>query len=164
MEFFCFSSPTLTTAPTTRATSPSMVFPGEGPGPAPTDYCSASFSKRRISVIEEVEETTPRPGTVVARTPTNRESMTPQEALRAASKTPSFYQSAQTGEVGYLNPMAGVPHAAPPAAHAARMECGWECSGRGGRPAMAILAQRPPSRGCTKKKINKKTNSLTGGG
>jgi len=52
---------------------------------------------------EEVEETTPRPGTVVARTPTNRE--TPQDALRAASKTPSFYQ---TGEVGYLNPMAGV--------------------------------------------------------
>merc|ERR1739842_195547 len=51
--------------------------------------------------------TTPRPGTVVARTPTNRESMTPQDALRAASKTPSFYQ-AQTGEVGYLNPMAGV--------------------------------------------------------
>merc|ERR1719510_1289143 len=33
--------------------------------------------------------------------------MTPQDALRASSKTPSFYQ-AQTGEVGYLNPMAGV--------------------------------------------------------
>jgi len=98
------SSPTLTTAPTTRATSPSMVFPGDGP---PTDYPPTSYSKRRISVIEEVEETTPRPGTVVARTPTNRESMTPQDALRAASKTPSFYQ-AQTGEVGYLNPMAGV--------------------------------------------------------
>ena len=98
------SSPTLTTAPTTRATSPSMVFPGDGPS---TDYPATSYSKRRISVIEEVEETTPRPGTVVARTPTNRESMTPQDALRAASKTPSFYQ-AQTGEVGYLNPMAGV--------------------------------------------------------
>jgi len=81
-----------------------MVFPGDGP---PTDYPPTSYSKRRISVIEEVEETTPRPGTVVARTPTNRESMTPQDALRAASKTPSFYQ-AQTGEVGYLNPMAGV--------------------------------------------------------
>merc|ERR1712226_294071 len=65
------------------------------------------MAKRRISVIEEVEETTPRPGTVVARTPTNRENITPQDALRAASKTPSFYQ-AQSGEVGYLNPMAGV--------------------------------------------------------
>ena len=101
------SSPTLTTAPTTRATSPSNVFPGEK---VSMDYSQqqsiTGFQKRRISVIDEVEETTPRPVTVVSRTPTMRGSTTPGD-LRAASRTPSFYQS-QTGEVGYLNSMAGV--------------------------------------------------------
>merc|ERR1711874_719171 len=105
------SSPTLTTAPTTRATSPSMVFPGDKTTMEPyTQQPNTGFIKRRISVIDEVEETTPRPSTVVSRTPTNRGSVTPQAYpgdIRASSKTPSFYQS-QTGEVGYLNPMAGV--------------------------------------------------------
>ena len=108
-------SPTLTTAPTTRATSPNMVFPGERGGMEYSQETNNGFrNQRRVSVIqEECEETTPRPGTVVARAPSNhslRGSVTPQgyaSELRAASKTPSFYQS-QSGEVGYLNPMAGV--------------------------------------------------------
>merc|ERR1712128_34486 len=107
-------SPTLTTAPTTRATSP---FPNEK---GSVDYNPGTgFSGRRISIIDECEceETTPRPQTVISKTPTNRESsMTPKipgssqsrpisKQSNAECRTPSFYNS---GEVGYLNPMAGV--------------------------------------------------------
>jgi len=95
-------SPTLTTAPTTRATSPCNVFPGEK-APEYQQQPNSGFIKRRISVIDEVEETTPRPCTVVARTPTNRD-LTPQGEMRSSSRTPSFYQA----QTGYLNPMAGV--------------------------------------------------------
>merc|ERR1711892_1244539 len=69
-------SPTLTTAPPTRATSP---FPNEK---GSVDYNPGTgFSGRRISIIDECEceETTPRPQTVISKTPTNRESsMTPK--------------------------------------------------------------------------------------
>jgi hypothetical protein len=104
-------SPTLTTAPTTRATSP---FPNEKGG---VDYNPGTgFSGRRISIIDECEESTPRPETVISKTPTNRENMTPKipgsshsrpisKQSNAECRTPSFYNS---GEVGYLNPMAGV--------------------------------------------------------
>eukprot|EP00092_Neocalanus_flemingeri_P035110 GFUD01038208.1.p1 GENE.GFUD01038208.1~~GFUD01038208.1.p1 ORF type:complete len:1926 (+),score=502.28 GFUD01038208.1:4306-10083(+) len=105
-------SPTLTTAPTTRATSP---FPNEK---GSIEYNQGTgFSGRKISVIDESEETTPRPTTVISKTPTNRDSVTPRIPTANQSrplskqsnaencKTPSFYNS---GEVGYLNPMAGV--------------------------------------------------------
>merc|ERR1719483_2016658 len=105
-------SPTLTTAPTTRATSP---FPGEEEKAAAeiTNSIGTGFSKRRISVIDEEDESTPRPSTVVSKTPTLKGgSVTPKltqpEDMRSSSsksqtrsKTPSFYNS---GEVGYLNP------------------------------------------------------------
>jgi len=105
-------SPTLTTAPTTRATSP---FPSEK---GSVEYNQGTgFSGRRISIIDESEETTPRPSTVISKTPTNRDSVTPKitaanhsrpvskQSNAEISRTPSFYNS---GEVGYLNPMAGV--------------------------------------------------------
>lgn len=104
-------SPTLTTAPTTRATSP---FPNEK---GSVEYNPGSgFSGRRISIIDECEETTPRPQTVISKTPTNRDSVTPKipaqshsrplsKQSNAECRTPSYYNS---GEVGYLNPMAGV--------------------------------------------------------
>jgi len=105
-------SPTLTTAPTTRATSP---FPNEK---GSVDYNQGTgFSGRRISIIEESEETTPRPTTVISKTPTNRDSVTPKipaanqsrpqskQSNAESCRTPSLYNS---GEVGYLNPMAGV--------------------------------------------------------
>merc|ERR1719193_2110712 len=104
-------SPTLTTAPTTRATSP---FPNEK---GTVEYNPGTgFTGRRISMIEECEESTPRPETVISKTPTNRENMTPKipgssqsrpisKQSNAECRTPSFYNS---GEVGYLNPMAGV--------------------------------------------------------
>ena len=94
MELLRFS-PTLTTAPTTRATSP---FPDEK---GRMDHNTGTgFSKRKMSAIQETEETTP------VRTPTNRDvsgSCTPVQGSRSAmSKTPSAMQT------GYLNPMAGV--------------------------------------------------------
>merc|ERR1712128_377075 len=105
-------SPTLTTAPTTRATSP---FPNEK---GSVDYNQGTgFSGRRISIIEESEETTPRPTTVISKTSTNRDSVTPKipaanqsrpqskQSNAESCRTPSLYNS---GEVGYLNPMAGV--------------------------------------------------------
>merc|ERR1712013_664865 len=104
-------SPTLTTAPTTRATSP---FPNEK---GAVEYNTGTgFTGRRISMIEECEESTPRPETVISKTPTNRGNMTPKipgssqsrpisKQSNAECRTPSFYNS---GEVGYLNPMAGV--------------------------------------------------------
>ena len=97
MELLRFS-PTLTTAPTTRATSP---FPDEK---GKVEHNTGTgFSKRKMSAILESEETTPVPN---ARTPTNREgfgSATPIQGSRSAmSKTPSAMQTE------YLNPMAGV--------------------------------------------------------
>jgi len=107
-------SPTLTTAPTTRATSP---FPDEK-GKVEQNT-GTGFSKRRMSAIIESEETTPVPS---SRTPTNRgQSATPTRDRRTAtpnqdrktatpsqdrrtvmSKTPTAMQT------GFLNPMAGV--------------------------------------------------------
>jgi len=99
-------SPTLTTAPTTRATSP---FPNEK-GSVEFNH-GTGFSGRRISIIDECEETTPRPQTVIS-----RDSVTPKVPAVSSSrpqskqsniecKTPSFYDP---GQVGCLNPMAGV--------------------------------------------------------
>ena len=66
-------SPTLTTAPTTRATSP---FPNEK---GSVDYNPGTgFTGRRISMIEECEESTPRPETVIPKTPTNLGNLTPK--------------------------------------------------------------------------------------
>jgi hypothetical protein len=98
-ELRCLS-PSLTTAPTTRATSP---FPDEK-GKVEVNVGSG-FSRRKLTFIKEAEETSP-----VSRTPTNRESatgsITPKcssvDRIETGSKTPSFYQK------GYLNPMAGV--------------------------------------------------------
>merc|ERR1712117_613474 len=89
-------SPTLTTAPTTRATSP---FPNEK---GSVDYNTGSgFSGRRCSVIEESEESTPRPSTVISKTPTNRDSVTPRMS-RPMSK------QSNPDTVGYLTRTAGV--------------------------------------------------------
>ena len=89
-------SPTLTTAPTTRATSP---FPNEKEEiPHNT---GSGFSGRRCSVIQESEESTPRPSTVICKTPTNRESATPRQS-RPVSK------QSNPDTVGYLTRTAGV--------------------------------------------------------
>ena len=83
-------SPTLTTAPTTRATSP---FPNEREA---VEYNTGSgFSGRRCSVIVESEESTPRPSTVLCKTPTNMESVTPRQS-RPVSK------QSNPESVGYL--------------------------------------------------------------
>ena len=91
-------SPTLTTAPTTRATSP---FPDDKG--AVEQVQGTGFSRRKISTIQESEESTPVPG---GGTPTNREaSATPVQGSRSntvLSKTPTQMQN------GYLNPMAGI--------------------------------------------------------
>ena len=76
-------SPTLTTAPTTRATSP---FPDEKGNVGANS--GTGFSRRKISAIQESEESTPVPG---ARTPSSRMSTaTPNHDRRTVmSKTPT---------------------------------------------------------------------------
>ena len=98
-------SPTLTTAPTTRATSPSNIFPEERgqpgqPGQVVVSHnVGSGFSGRRCSVIEESEESTPRPATVICRTPTNPgTSATPRQLSRPVSKQ----SNPEGGSVGYL--------------------------------------------------------------
>ena len=89
-------SPTSTYAPTTRATSP---FPDEK---GVVDQNTGSgFSNRRCSIIQESEESTPRPSTVISKTPTNRESATPKLS-RPVSK------QSNPESVGYLTRTAGV--------------------------------------------------------
>jgi hypothetical protein len=99
-ELRCLS-PSLTTAPTTRATSP---FPDEK-GKVDVNT-GTGFSRRKLTFIKETEETSP-----VSRTPTNRDSVTGSitpkcsgnvDRIETGSKTPSFSQK------GYLNSMAGV--------------------------------------------------------
>ena len=89
-------SPTLSIAPTTRATSP---FPEENSGVQHNP--GSGFSDRRCSVIQESEESTPRPSTVLCRTPTNRDSVTPRMS-RPMSK------QSNPDTVGYLTRAAGV--------------------------------------------------------
>ncbi len=91
----CRFSPTLTTAPTTRATSP---FPDEKG--QTQNNTGTGFSRRRLISIHESEETTPVP----SKTPTNREieSATPISGSRASmNQTPCGFKA------GYLTP-AGV--------------------------------------------------------
>ena len=98
-ELARFGSPTLTTAPTTRATSP---FPDEKGNVE--QVRGTGFSCRKISTIQESEESTPVPN---AQTPTNKDNnlSTPVQESRSntvMSKTPTQMQT------GYLNPMAGI--------------------------------------------------------
>merc|ERR1712173_564392 len=62
----------------------------------------SGFSNRRCSIIQESEESTPRPSTVISKTPTNRESATPKLSSRPVSK------QSNPESVGYLTRTAGV--------------------------------------------------------
>ena len=82
-------SPTLTTAPTTRATSP---FPDEKGNVNVEDNQGTGFSRRKMSAIHESEESTPVPG---SKTPLSRMSTaTPNHDRRTVmSKTPTAMTS-----------------------------------------------------------------------